>query len=45
MCHDSTIFEDYDASIVGVNYFLKNISDKKKLCIVSPDAGGIKRAK
>ena len=37
-------FEDYEASFAGLSYFLENIEDKKNLVVVSPDAGGVKRA-
>ena len=37
-------FEDYEAAFAGLNYFLGEIEDKKNLVVVSPDAGGIKRA-
>ena len=37
-------FEDYEAAFAGLSYFLENIEDKKNLVVVSPDAGGIKRA-
>jgi len=37
-------FEDYEGAFAGLNYFLENIEDKKNLVVVSPDAGGMKRA-
>ena len=37
-------FEDYEAAFAGLSYFLENIKDKDNLVVVSPDAGGIKRA-
>lgn len=37
-------FEDYEAAFAGLSYFLENIHDKKNLVVVSPDAGGMKRA-
>lgn len=42
-----TVFEDYEAGFVGIEWFLQNMSksDLDELCIVSPDAGAIKRAK
>ena len=40
-------FEDYQGAFAGLSYFLdeKVIPDKSKLCVVTPDAGGEKRAK
>ena len=40
-----TAFEDYEAGFTGINWFINNIKDKSEICIVSPDAGAIKRAK
>ena len=37
-------FEDYQGAFAGLSYFLENIEDKKNLVVVSPDAGGMKRA-
>lgn len=37
-------FEDFEAAYAGLSYFLENIDDKKNLVVVSPDAGGMKRA-
>ena len=37
-------FDDFEGCFTGLSYFLKNIEDKDNLCIVSPDAGGMKRA-
>lgn len=37
-------FEDFEGAFAGLDYFLKNIEDKKNLVVVSPDAGGMKRA-
>lgn len=37
-------FDDYEAAFAGLSYFLENIEDKSNLVVVSPDAGGIKRA-
>lgn len=37
-------FEDYEAAFAGLSYFLEHIEDKKNLVVVSPDAGGMKRA-
>ena len=38
------VTEDYGASHIGLKYFLDTIEDKSNLVVVSPDAGGIKRA-
>ena len=37
-------FEDFEGAFAGLSYFLDNIDDKKNLVVVSPDAGGMKRA-
>ena len=37
-------FEDYEAAFAGLDYFLQEIEDKTNLVVVSPDAGGMKRA-
>lgn len=39
------VFEDYEAGFVGIDFFLKEIQEKDKICIVAPDAGAAKRAK
>jgi len=39
------VFEDYEAGFVGIDFFLKEIQEKDKICIVAPDAGAVKRAK
>ena len=39
-----TVFDNFNASVTGISYFLKEIPDKNKICIISPDAGGIARA-
>ena len=36
--------ENFEAGPAGLSYFLEEIKNKKKLTIVSPDAGGVKRA-
>ena len=40
-----TVFEDYQAGFVAIDWFLENIKDKSELCVVAPDAGAVKRAK
>ena len=37
-------FEDYEGAFAGLAYFLETIQDKDNLVVVSPDAGGMKRA-
>ena len=37
-------FEDFEGAFAGLSYFLENIKDKSNLVVVSPDAGGMKRA-
>jgi len=44
MCSAKVSFDNYDAAFTGLSYFLKNIENKDNLVVVSPDAGGIKRA-
>lgn len=38
-------FDNYEGSFAGLSYFLKEIPEKSNICIVSPDAGGMGRAK
>lgn len=38
-------FENLEGGFIGLSYFLKNIQDKSNICVVSPDAGGMHRAK
>lgn len=38
-------FDDYEAALVAIDYFRKEIPDSADLCIVSPDAGAVKRTK
>jgi len=40
-----TCFDDFPAGVAGLDFFFNEIKDKSNLCIVSPDAGAIKRAK
>ena len=38
-------FEDYEAGFTAIDFFLQEIpGDKSDVCIVSPDAGAVKRA-
>ena len=37
-------FDDFVGSFTGLSYFLENIKDKDQIVVVSPDAGGMKRA-
>ena len=41
------VWDDFEGAFAGLSYFLdsKVIPNKDNLCIVSPDAGGMKRAK
>ena len=39
------VFDNYEGAFAGLSYVLKNVEDKDNLCIVSPDAGGMHRAK
>jgi len=39
------VFDNYEGAFAGLSYFLKNIPDKNELVVVSPDAGGMGRAK
>lgn len=41
----AVVFDNYEGAFAGLSYILKNVEDKDKLCIVSPDAGGMHRAK
>merc|ERR1711894_548164 len=38
------VTEDFTASHAGLKYFMDTVEDKSNLVVVSPDAGGIKRA-
>ena len=40
-----TNFDDFPAGFTGIDFFLDEIKDKTEICVVSPDAGAIKRAK
>lgn len=37
--------DNYEAAFAGLSYFLEEIKDKDNLVVVSPDAGGMARAK
>ena len=41
------VWDDFEGAFAGLSYFLdsKVIENKDNLCVVSPDAGGMKRAK
>lgn len=39
------VFDNYEGAFAGLSYILSNVEDKNELCIVSPDAGGMHRAK
>ena len=39
------MFDNFEGAFAGLSYILKNVKDKDNLCIVSPDAGGMHRAK
>eukprot|EP00351_Strombidinopsis_sp_SopsisLIS2011_P000532 CAMPEP_0116872986 /NCGR_PEP_ID=MMETSP0463-20121206/3934_1 /TAXON_ID=181622 /ORGANISM="Strombidinopsis sp, Strain SopsisLIS2011" /LENGTH=99 /DNA_ID=CAMNT_0004514151 /DNA_START=599 /DNA_END=898 /DNA_ORIENTATION=+ len=39
------VVDNYEAAFAGLSYFLKEIKDKDNLVVVSPDAGGVGRAK
>ena len=41
----NVVFHDYEAAFVAIDYFRKEIPDASNLCIVSPDAGAVKRTK
>jgi ribose-phosphate pyrophosphokinase len=36
-----TVFDNFNAGVTGLSYFLKEIENKDEICVVSPDAGGI----
>ncbi len=38
-------FDNYEGAFAGLSYILKTVDDKANLCVVSPDAGGMHRAK
>lgn len=44
---NKVVFDDYEGAFAGLSYFLDNkvIPNKDDVCVVSPDAGGMKRAK
>ncbi len=45
MVSSSVVFDNYEAGFAGLSYFLKNVKDVDNICVVSPDAGGMHRAK
>jgi len=40
-----TVFDNLESAFCGLNYFLSEIPDKSEIVVVSPDAGGLNRAK
>jgi len=38
-------FDNYEGAFAGLSYVLKNVENKDELVVVSPDAGGMARAK
>ena len=40
-----TPFDNLEGAFAGLSYFLKEIPDKSQLMVISPDAGGLGRAK
>ena len=38
------VFDDFQGGFAGLAYFLETIKDKDQIVVVSPDAGGMKRA-
>jgi ribose-phosphate pyrophosphokinase len=44
---NKVVFDDYEGAFAGLSYFLDSsvIPNKDEVCVVSPDAGGMKRAK
>ena len=44
MVSSAVAFDNYDAGHCSLGYFYKNIEDKENMVVVSPDAGGLKRA-
>ena len=44
-CGTQCVWYDFEAAFTAIDFFVKEIPDKTKLCIVAPDAGAIKRAK
>jgi ribose-phosphate pyrophosphokinase len=40
-----TVVDNLEGGFAGLNYFLKNVENKNDIVIVSPDAGGMHRAK
>jgi len=40
-----TVFEDFEAGFVGIDWFINNLKSFDDVCVVAPDAGAIKRAK
>lgn len=38
-------FDNYEGGFAGLSYLLNNVENKSDLVIVSPDAGGMHRAK
>jgi phosphoribosylpyrophosphate synthetase len=47
MCTPNMVFDNYNAGYTSIRYFMENLSaeEKANLTIVSPDAGGMARAK
>lgn len=45
MVSSNVVFDNYEAGFAGLSYFLKNVKDVDNICVVSPDAGGMHRAK
>ena len=38
-------FDNLEGGFIGLSYFLNHIENKSDICVVSPDAGGMHRAK
>lgn len=41
----NVVVDNLEGGFAGLNYFIKQIPNKKDIVIVSPDAGGMHRAK
>ncbi len=40
-----TTFDNLEGAFAGLSYFLNEIPDKSQIVVISPDVGGLSRAK
>jgi len=45
MVSSKVVWDNYEAGFAGLSYFLNHVSNIDNIVIVSPDAGGMHRAK